>query len=207
MTERKGPEKPPYKITSAELDRHVDARGISYDDAWHQLGITSSEEIDFSDDPNYIATIEAKKAAEAVTGSDTDPLAALKGVEEEGPSLSLKGRAQALNTIMRQFSQENKTQGAHASQDYNDMDRRYERPDEVLGNMRSKSSRMGSKAIEALDILAEGDSGVPMPAGADHAGAIESRLRKEFGPGVAYAPERNKMLRRVYKSAGLKKPR
>lgn len=204
MTERKGSEKPHPKVTSAELDRYIDTRGVSYDDAYRHFGITSPEEIDFSDDPDYQAAIAEQAAASSADGSN--PLAGLKGIEP-GPSLSLTGRARALDTIMRQFNQENKTRGAHESFEYNGMDRRYDRPTEVLGNMRSRSSRMGREAVEALDILAEGDSDVRMPASEDHAEVIESRLRKEFGPGVAYADKREKMLRRAYKAAGLKRPR
>ena len=206
MNERNSSDKPKYRVTSEDLDKWVDRTGRSYDDAYRNFGITSPEQVDFSNDPDFISAQETTKASEQATDSVDDTVATLKDVEQ-GPSLSLVGRARALDTIMSQFSQENKTQGAHASRDYNEIDRRYERPDEVLGNMRSKSSRMGREAVKALDVLAEGDSGVPMPADADYAGAIESDLRKKFGPGVAYSGDRDKMLRRAYKSAGLKKPK
>lgn len=208
MNERNSSEKPKKLVPSGKLDRWVDATGHSYDEAFRHFGIESSDQVDFSDDPDYIAAVTATKDSEQAAFASIDDSASVMGDLEQGPSLSLVGRAHALDTIMRQFNQENKAGGADFSRDYNGMESRYgNNIDEVIGNMHSKASRMGNRAIVALDVLSNGDSGIPMPAGIDYSGSIESDLRRNFGPGVAYARDRNKMLTRVYKSARTKRPK
>lgn len=192
MTEKTPPSsgEPSYKITAEQLDRYVDVANVSYDDAYKHFDV-KPEEVDFAGD--YL--------------DDSAPKDLLKSTED-GPSLSLIGRAKVLDDIMRQFNQENKAGGADFSRDYNGMERRYgNNIDEVIGNMHYKASRMGNRAIVALDVLSNGDSGIPMPAGIDYSGSIESDLRRNFGPGVAYARDRSKMLTRVYKSARAKRPK
>lgn len=204
MNERNSSEKPKRLVPSGDLDRWVDTTGHSYDEAFRHFGIESSDQVDFSDDPDYIAAVTATKDSEQAASASTPATGDL----EQGPSLSLVGRAHALDTIMRQFSQENKAGGADFSRDYNGMESRYgNNIDEVIGNMHSKASQMGNRAIVALDVLSNGDSGIPMPSGIDYSGSIESDLRRNFGPGVAYARDRNKMLTRVYKSARAKRPK
>ncbi len=186
---------PEYKITSAGLDRYVDTRNVPYGEAYTHFGVTP-DEVDFSNDHDTL------KAPQMTADFETKPLIE----SERGPSLSLLGRARALDIIMLQFSQENKTQGAEFSRDYNGMERRYRiRTDEVIGNMRGKASRMGAEAVRAIDILAGGDSDVSPDLAPLYGGVIESSLRKEFGPGNADSRKREKLMTKVYRTAGTTK--
>lgn len=195
---------PEHKLTAAELDKYVDTRNVSYDDAYRHFGVTP-EEVDFTEDHN------TSEAIQLLADMEEGPKTALEALRpaESGPSLSLLARAKALDIIMRQFNQENKTQGAQEvhDRDYNNamLERYGVTADEVLDNMHKKAARMGTEAVHAIDILAGGDSGVPMDSASLYSGSIEASLRREFGPGKADSRKREKLMTKVYHTAGTTK--
>ncbi len=207
------PEQPHFRLTEKQLDDYVDRRGYSYDDAYRHFGVTpdevGSEDDQLSPEALLMMTTSEDAAqlsvADNLAASNTSSLDSLKNIEP-GPSLSLLGRAKALGTIMDYFNQKNKTEGAVFSSDYNGMGRRYgARTSEVIGNMHGKANTLGRQALEALGVLSGGDSGVPIPPGADHSGWIQSGLLKDFGPGRAHKDKREKFLTKVFETAGTTK--
>ena len=206
------PEKPHFRITDKQLDDFVD-KGWSYNDAYTHFGVTP-DEVGSEDDqlpsealPMIISSEDAAQlsVADNLAASNTSSLDSLKNIKP-GPSLSLLGRAKALGTIMDYFNQKNKTEGADFSSDYNGMNQRYGvHTSEVIGNMHSKANTLGAQAFKALDIISNGDSGVAMPVGHDYSGSIQSDLLEDFGPGRAYKGDREKLLTKVFKTAGTTK--
>ena len=207
------PEQPHFRITEKQLNDYVDRRGCSYDDAYRHFGV-SPDEVGSEDDqlsPEALLMMTTSEdaaqlsVADNLAASNTSSLDSLKNIEP-GPSLSLLGRAKALGTIMDYFNQKNKTEGADFSSDYNGMTRRYGvHTSEVIGNMHSKANTLGAQAFKALGILSNGDSGVAMPVGHDYSGSIQSKLLKDFGPSRAYRGDREKLLTKVFKTAGTTK--
>ncbi len=189
------PKQPHYLITERQLEDYVD-KGFSYDDAFRHFG-ASPEEVE----PNEEATPLADAPLErSTTGHD-----ALKSIEA-GPSLSLLGRAKALDVIMSMFNQHSKAIGAGLSRDYNDMGNRYgDRTDEVIDNMYEKTHRLGKQAVQALQVLSSGDSGIAMPPEVDYRHTIKFGLGRELGPGQARVSDREKFMTKAFRAAGTTK--
>lgn len=205
--------KPPeYKITAAQLDKYVDTRNVSYDEAFKHFEATP-DEVDFTGDDYTIPEAPQLSPVLKKSHSKKGPLLEVSKAASEalspiepGPSLSLLTRAKALDIIMKQFNHENQTVGAYISRDYNGMRDRYGREtDKVLGNMSAINSRMGAEALQAVSTLERGDSGTLMPGDVDYSGDILSSLRQEYGPGNAYRSKRSKLVTKVYRTAGTTK--
>jgi|GEM_PF-1082248 len=179
-----------HGVTEAELDRCADSMG-SYDLAYRRFGISQKELDDVKREPFVDVTPQPGAPINFIT--DIPP----------GPSLSLEGRAKALETIMNRYNKENQTIGAELTSAYNGMSARYgDSTGEVLEGMRGKTSRLGGQALQALMILSDGDSGIPMPEDDDYLGLIGSELHQKFGPGNARVGKRNGALTKAFRIAG-----
>jgi hypothetical protein len=166
----------------AALDRIVDTQGISYHDARRKLGM-----------PYETQAVEHPAAVEQDS--------------TEGVSVSLADRALALSNIMGTFNQLNKTMGARkvSQQANNEFQARYQNPDEIIDRMGSKASTMLHRNKEDLNVLNATDAMVR--EGFDNEDVLRSRddIKKDliniYGPGKAYAPDRQKVVSRAIKAA------
>lgn len=122
-----------------------------------------------------------------------------------GVSLSLGDRAVALADIMNYYNQANKTRGAKASPGV--MSRRYgDRGSyEVVTNMSAKTNDFSRAAKRAFDTLAAESQMVEAGFDADDMllarQQLERGMTSKYGPGRAYARDRQKVVRRAQKVA------
>ena len=143
------------------------------------------------------------------SGAYLNDYGVMEGLVEtpRGASVSLGERALALADIMNYYNQANKTRGAIASpgalrQRYGDRGGY-----EVSTNMKAKSNDLGRVAKRAFETLTAEDE---MLAAGFHKEDINygkqvlvSRMAGEFGPGKAYARDRQRVVRRAQKVAAL----
>lgn len=135
----------------------------------------------------------------------------LEGLIEapRGASLSLAERALALSGIMSAYNQANKARGAKASpralqERYGDKATR-----EVVTNMGAKSVMLTRRAQRDFDTLTAHDA--MLAAGFDEKDItmertkLQNDLHQEYGPGNAYARDREKAVRRAKNAAPLSK--
>lgn len=139
-----------------------------------------------------------------------DQHGAIEGLVDvpQGVSLSLGDRALALAEIMDYYNQANKTRGAKASP--NAMTQRYGNRGsyEVVTNMNAKTNdllRVANRAFEAItmhDQLVE--SGFESTDVQADRRVMGQELKREYGPGNAFAEKRAEAVKIAKKIAGLK---
>jgi hypothetical protein len=127
----------------------------------------------------------AKKPSLLKSGPHTEFIQA----PEQGPSVSLVDRRLGLEAIMAYFNQANKRNGLSKSRGYNGFDARYgRRSSEVVANMTAKEERMYFELTRAArGLLQFEDSDM-------------REMYREYGPGNAYAGDREKILRKARKT-------
>ena len=125
-----------------------------------------------------------------------------------GASVSLGERALALVDIMDYYNQANKTRGANLSS--GDLERRYgaRGAHEITTNMTAKTNVMSRAARRAFDTLTAESQMVEAGFDADDMllarRQLERTITSQYGPGRAYARDRQKFVRRAEKVANLK---
>jgi len=158
------------------VDRVVDTQNVSYDIARRIVGVET---------PEY----KAPKP------------------EVQGASVELGARALALHNIMDAYNQLNKTMGARKSTQYADsafVDR-YVHPDEVMENM----GRKGSQKLHAIEAdfatLVDRDELLAQGFTPEAINRTEREIRKDlldkYGPGKAYAKDRERVVKRAERAA------
>lgn len=169
-------------ILDKKLDHIVDTRGVSYDQARFILGIES---------PQY-------------------NLPEIKTVEpSDGVSVELGARALALHNVMATYNQLNKAMGANITSYYpdNDIDTRYSQPDAVREGMGKKAARMIHDNKKDLQVLNATGELVEAGYNSKNAETQERKIGKDlldrYGPGKAYAPDRNKVAQRAQRAANM----
>ena len=161
-----------------EVERVVDTRGVSYKMARRIVDVPSrdSEVLDRG-------SHESEQVA-------------------EGISVDLGARALALTAIMKLYGQMNQTRGIEEHPDRLGQ-QGYKRPERVLDGMRKKSKRTNREIKKHVAILSGRTAFLATGMSPETIDwletGIEDSLRKGWGPGNAYAPARNKLVRKVSK--------
>ena len=135
----------------------------------------------------------------------------LPEVAETGPSVRLDDRAIALAAIMKYFNQVNKGSGVRGSRGHNEFNNRYgSDADDILRRMITKENRLYVEFMKSVRVLTASDDmravGYPEEAIKDGERQMARSLHRRYGPGNAYSPERNKLVDRAHKAAGLPTP-
>jgi len=125
----------------------------------------------------------------------------------DGVSVELGARALALNNVMATYNQLNRTRGANIVSQYpdNEFNTRYRHPEEVREHMGGKAAAMIHFIKEDFSVLNATDELIA--AGFDAKSVIrqEDTIKKDllnkYGPGKAYARDREKVVKRAAKTA------
>lgn len=174
--------------TFDKIDHLVDTLGISYDEA--QRRVTGSRAVM----PVIQAPYKAPRTPETASRIDAP----------HGAAVDLAARALALEHVMAAYNQLNKTNGAYEG-GRDAIDARYNHPDEVRDNMGRKAQHMVEATQADINVLNATDE--MLAAGFDPATVLRQKdhlrsdLLDDYGPGRAYAPKRNKLVRKVQKTA------
>lgn len=136
-------------------------------------------------------------------------------VTSEGVSVKLGAAATALGNIMTTYNQLNKTMGARMQNEQrqsNDftarysMEDSYEGPEKMIERMGYKATRMLVANEKDFAVLNRTDAlvtaGFSKSDAETSARKAKSSLVNKYGPGVAYAKDRDTMVRRIRKIAG-----
>lgn len=142
----------------------------------------------------------------AEEAADSEPLeygpTAIKVRWEEGPSVSLRARAISLRAIMGYFNQANKVRGMEESRDFSGFDRRYgAKASKVANGMASKQESLHEGYRDSLDTLMAGyamsEAGFSSEEIERGRRELAKDLRRAYGPGRAYASDREKLVRKA----------
>lgn len=154
------------------------------------------------DDESVSSAVVAERTTPTVNKHGT-----LEGLVDvpRGASVSLGVRAVALAEIMDYYNQANKTRGANVSSGA--LEKRYGARGtyEVTANMNAKTNVMSRDAKRAFDMLTAESQMVEAGFDADDMLVARRQLERvmtgQYGPGRAYARDRQKVVRRAQKVA------
>lgn len=138
---------------------------------------------------------------------EPQPKTSIDYIDSRPPvAVSLEARAIAIEGIMRYFNQANKGVGLAKSRGYNDFDARYGRDAEfVVQGMSEKQARLYRAMSHHLGTLiaqnAQEARGVAPEDIERQRKDMAHDLYKQYGPGRAMAPDREKLVRRVKRTA------
>lgn len=128
-------------------------------------------------------------------------------VHHEGASVELGARALATHNIMDTYNQLNKTMGARivSEQPGNEFNQRYRHPEEVREHMGDKASKMIHENNDDFDTLNATSDMIKAGFSQESVDQQKAQLKRDmmnrYGPGKAYAPERNKLVNKLSKTA------
>lgn len=174
------------------IDRLVDVRGISYDEARRIVSAKSSYE-----------RPEPALSSRVPEAPSSSPIEAPRGA-----SVDLAARALALENIMATYNQLNKTMGATITSQYPDnaFEARYAHPEEVRENMGRKAAGMLHRNEADFKVLSAAADLIAVGFDQDEVTRQERRLKSElldtYGPGKVYAPTRKRLVRTAKRTAG-----
>jgi hypothetical protein len=165
-----------------EIEHIVDTQHVSYDAARRILGVDARP-------------YEAPKSAEPE----------IPGEPTVGVAVDLGERAIAIDHIMKAYSQANKAQGASGSSGFVRIAETYRHPEAVVDGMFDKSNRMKSAIEKDYAVLTGRDDLLKAGMSPEEVAIIETNLKlgllRQYGPGNAYVDKRDKLTRKVTRTA------